>query len=65
MYYGLDAVGARIWSLVQTPRTFHDVRELILAAYEVDTERCERDLLALLESLLNAGLVEVRDETAA
>jgi len=64
-YYGLDAVGARVWHLLQEPRTVQDIRETLLMEYEVEADRCERDLLALLQDLAAAGLIEVRDEPAA
>ena len=61
VYYGLDAVGARIWSLIQEPRTVNEIRDILLEEYEVEPERCERDLLALLRRLADEGLVEVRN----
>jgi len=61
VYYGLDPVGARIWSLVQDPRTVEDVRSAIIDEYDVEPERCERDLMGLLEKLLAEGLIEVKD----
>lgn len=60
VYYGLDPVGARIWELIQEPRTLGEVRDAILDEYEVEPERCERDLLALLGRLAEEGLVEIR-----
>ncbi len=65
VYYGLDPVGARIWNLLQESRRVREIRDALLAEYEVSPERCERDLLALLEKLLGEGLIEVRDESAA
>lgn len=58
-YYGLDAVGARVWDLVQEPREIGEVRDALLVEYEVDAERCERDLLDLIRALEGEGLVEV------
>jgi hypothetical protein len=58
-------VGARVWHLLQEPRTVQDIRETLLMEYEVERDRCERDLLALLQELVAAGLIEVRDESAA
>ncbi|HTR21475.1 MAG TPA: lasso peptide biosynthesis PqqD family chaperone [Gemmatimonadales bacterium] len=58
-YYGLDQVGQRIWELVQQPTLVADVRDAIASEYEVDLERCERDVLDLLRQLLAEGLVEV------
>ena len=59
VYYGLDAVGARIWSLIQEPRTVNEIRNILLEEYEVQPERCERDLLALLQRLADEGIIEV------
>jgi hypothetical protein len=59
VYYGLDAVGARIWSLIQEPRTVNEIRNILLEEYEVEPERCERDLLVLLQRLADERLIEV------
>ena len=64
VYYGLDPVGARIWNLLQQPRTVSELRDALLAEYEVDAERCERDLLGLLEKMREEGLIQVRSAAA-
>ena len=58
-YYGLDPVGARIWSCLSTPHTVAELRDRVLAEYDVDAARCEADLVALLDALAAAGLVLV------
>lgn len=58
-YYGVDSVGGRIWQLVQEPVSVSELRERIVAEYEVDPERCEADLLRILQQMIDAGLVEV------
>lgn len=63
VYYGLDAVGARIWELIQVPRAVKEIRDVLLEEYDVEPERWEHDLLALLGQLAAEGLIEVRDET--
>ena len=60
IYYGLDQVGARIWSLVQSPTPVQVVHDTILAEYDVESSRCEHDLLALLRAMAAEGLIEVR-----
>ena len=65
VYYGLDAVGARVWGLIGTPRTVREVRDILLEEYEVGPERCERELLSLIRELAEEDLVEVRDEERA
>lgn len=59
VYYGLDPVGAFIWNLIQVPRTLSEVRDAIMEEYDVELERCERDLLSLLQQLEDKGLIEV------
>jgi hypothetical protein len=64
VYYGLNEVGATIWQLIQEPRTAREVLDAVRREFDVDAERCERDVLALLEKLTERGLVEVRDAAA-
>ena len=65
VYYGLDDVGARIWSLIQKPRPVSEIRDVILKEYDVEPRRCENDLLVLLQRLAEEELIEVRNETPA
>jgi hypothetical protein len=60
-YYGLDSVGARVWSLIQEPITVEEIRTNLVSEYDVDPDQCERDLITLLQRLADEGLVEVRD----
>ena len=64
VYYSLDAVGSRIWALVQSPRSVREIRDTLLAEYDVPAARCERDLLGLLQALAAEQLIEVQDEAA-
>jgi hypothetical protein len=58
-YYGLNPIGTRIWALIQKPTPVVDILAKLLNEYEVDAERCERDLLTLIEELERKGLVEI------
>lgn len=60
VYYGLDPVGARVWQLMEQPRTVAELRDAVVAEWEVDAPTAERDLLELLADLAARGLVEVR-----
>lgn len=62
VYYGLDPVGSFIWNVIQVPRGFGEIRDLILKEYDVEPERCEQDLLELLNDFSAQGLVEIWDE---
>ena len=61
VYYGLDPVGARIWTLMQQPRAVAEIQNTITGEYDVEPDRCARDLAGLLDKLLDEGLIEVKD----
>jgi len=63
VYYGIDPVGTWIWNQLREPMTVAAIRDAMLAKYEVEAGQCERDLLALLQELMAAGLVDVTYET--
>jgi hypothetical protein len=59
MYYGLDSVGSDIWKLVQTPVRVADICRAIAETYDVEPERCRRDVFQLLAALIERRLVEI------
>ena len=62
VYYGLDAVGVRLWTLLKEPRLVSDLVDVIMAERDVDALRCEQDVLVFLEDLVGRGLArEVAD----
>jgi len=63
VYYGLDAVGARVWSLLAAPRRVSEIVDLVTEEVEVGRERCEQDVLTLLGELADSRLIrEESDE---
>ncbi|MBD0264339.1 MAG: lasso peptide biosynthesis PqqD family chaperone [Tolypothrix sp. T3-bin4] len=63
VYHGLNEVGARIWNLIEQPSSVSDIKQILLQEYEVEAQQCDRDLKALLEDLLAAGLIDVKNNT--
>ena len=61
VYYGLEGVGARVWYLVQQPRSVAEILDVLVQEYEIEPQRCEQDLLQLLDQALTAGLIEVKE----
>jgi coenzyme PQQ synthesis protein D (PqqD) len=61
-YYGLNAVGASVWKLLQQRRRIAELRDAIVDEYDVEAERCERDVLELLDKLRGEGLIQVVDD---
>lgn len=60
VYYGLDDVGARIWALLRQPVSVRMICDAILAEYEIDADRCERDVRAVVADLARCGLISVQ-----
>ena len=65
VYYGLDSVGAMVWTLLQEPRRVSEIVDTVLTEYDVEPDRCERDLLNLLTGLKAVELIEVGEAELA
>jgi hypothetical protein len=65
LYYGLNAVGARIWALIQQPRSFGELQDILLAEYDVQPDVCHQELTRILIELKDAQLIEVNDEATS
>ena len=60
-YYALNPVGSQVWELIQQPTSVSNICEKVVARYDVDPDRCCKDVLALLRRLSDAGLVKIVD----
>lgn len=61
-YYGLDAVGSRIWELIDVPSAVSEICARLVGEYNVDPSHCERHVLEFLQKLSDAGLLRIVDE---
>ena len=61
VYYGLDSVAARVWNLIQQPRTFRELRDILIEEYDVERPRLESDLQNLLNQLADEQLVQIAE----
>jgi hypothetical protein len=59
IYFGLDKVGTRIWSLLQEDGSLRRAFEAVQQEYDVAPEKLEGDLLRLVEELCAKGLLRV------
>jgi len=62
VYFGLDAVGTRIWTLLQAHRDLQAVLQELLCEYEVSEETCARDLMDLVSAMAEKGLVQTESQ---
>ena len=58
-YFGLDEVGTRIWQLIKETDDLRSIYNTLLDEYEVEEERLEKDLEALLGEISDLGLVKL------
>ena len=57
IYFGLDAVGTRIWRLLEERKSLRLVLDTLIDEYEAPADRLQRDLLAFVERLNGKGLL--------
>jgi DNA-directed RNA polymerase subunit N (RpoN/RPB10) len=62
-YYGLGAVAAHVWALIQEPRSVQEIEDRVLQEFDVDQARCRRDVLAFLQQLADKGLIHISGES--
>ncbi|OGU16429.1 MAG: pyrroloquinoline quinone biosynthesis protein [Geobacteraceae bacterium GWC2_53_11] len=58
-YFGLEPTGSRIWEMIETPVRVSVLIDTLTGQYDVDRETCERDLLAFIGELDEAGIIQV------
>lgn len=58
--YGLNAVGSRVWRLLDAPMSIRDVCSALQDEYEVEPEVCREEVSRLLADLQSEGLIEVQ-----
>lgn len=60
-YFGLDAVGTRIWQLIREGRDLRDIHATLLEEYDVEESRLRADLEALITQACEHGLVSLAE----
>ena len=61
IYFGLDAVGTRMWQLIVEHEQLAPVVQSVVAEYDVSESQSAADLLALVAKLQEQGLVTLRE----
>jgi len=59
--YGLNETAGRVWEIIATPQPVAAVCTQLCNEYTVDETTCLREVIALLQHLIAAGLVQVVD----
>jgi len=54
---GLNAVGSRVWDLIDGRRTLDDIVDAIVGEFDVERPQAARDVETFLRQLIDKGLV--------
>jgi hypothetical protein len=58
-YFGLDAMGSRIWNLMEKPMRLGDLCRHLADAFDVEAERCRREVTVFLGEIEKCGLIRI------
>jgi coenzyme PQQ synthesis protein D (PqqD) len=61
-YFGLNAVGTRIWMLLEAGTPIEQIVRTVAEEYAADAAQIDRDVKALVEDLLSRRLIIRADE---
>jgi hypothetical protein len=56
--FGFNASAAAVWRLIETPKSFAEIRDSLLSQYDVGSDQCSQELQELLDAMKAEGLVE-------
>lgn len=63
-YFALAGVGTEIWELLADPRDVGTLCGLLLERFDVDEATCRSDVIAFVEQLRDADLVQIQTPTS-
>ncbi len=58
-YYGMDAIGSRIWELIDKPTQVDQLIETLMAEFQVDRETCKHDVLVFLNDMSGSDVIKI------
>ena len=56
-YYGLQAIGTEVWSLLESPASVEEIAKSLVQRYDVSLEQCIADLKPLMEDLIENKMI--------
>lgn len=60
-YFGLDEVGGRCWAELASATPIGDIVDRLSGEYEVEPGTLKKDIMDLVQHLVDAGLASVED----
>lgn len=57
--FGFNEIAADVWRRLAQPASFEDLRDGLLADYEVSEQQCSEELDTLLNDMVGRGLIQI------
>ena len=64
-YFAMNKVSIHVWEAIAEPTSVADLQANLMQRFNVDADRCRRDLEALLTKLSQSALIRVQHVLAA
>jgi hypothetical protein len=58
-YYSFNETAARIWALLDDPKSVSEISARLAAEFDVDAQTCANEVLLLLRDLEKDGLIDL------
>ena len=55
--YGFNVTATSVWNALKEPRKVAELRDALLAEYDVDPQTCRQELAGIIETMAAQGLV--------
>src|SRR5947207_11861711 len=62
VYYTLNVVAASLWRQLHQDTSLGQIKTCLLQEYNVDAERCQCDVMRIVQELHSHGLVDLKPE---
>lgn len=59
-YLNLNRIGSSIWTIIEKPVSIHELVQLLLTKYDVETQECTTQVLEFLNTLQQHNLLQVK-----
>ena len=56
-YYGFNAIGVRIWNLLEQDCSVKSICDQLLDEFEIESTACEQEVMAFVEQLLKFKII--------
>jgi hypothetical protein len=63
--YGFNGTATRVWAMIEAPKRLSEIRDALLAEFDVDEATCQAQLAELVRELEADGLVSLQPVPAS